>query len=90
MSERYLDKKGLAMHYSCSVRSIENALAEGLPHVVGFGRVKFRVSEVEPWLWANGYLHAPASSHTVDANAIAPATADTARAHDQGGTPDGT
>jgi hypothetical protein len=54
--EPWLDKRGLADHLSCSVRSIEAALAEGLPHAVIFGRVKFQVSEVEPWLEQNGRL----------------------------------
>ena len=55
-AEPWLDKTGLAEHLSCSVRSIQTALAEGMPHAVIFGRVKFRVSEVEPWLEAHGRL----------------------------------
>jgi hypothetical protein len=54
--EPWLDKRGLAEHLSCSVRSIQTALAEGMPHATIFGRVKFRVSEVEPWLEARGHL----------------------------------
>jgi hypothetical protein len=54
--EPWLDKRGLAEHLACSVRSIQTALTEGLPHAVIFGRVKFRVSEVEPWLEAHGHL----------------------------------
>jgi hypothetical protein len=54
--EPWLDKRGLAAHLCCSVRSIQTALAEGMPHAVIFGRVKFRVSDVEPWLEACGYL----------------------------------
>jgi hypothetical protein len=27
-----------------------------MPHVVIFGRVKFKVSDVEPWLEQHGYL----------------------------------
>jgi hypothetical protein len=54
--EPWLDKRGLAAHLCCSVRSIQTALAEGMPHAVIFGRVKFQVSEVEPWLEARGYL----------------------------------
>jgi len=38
------------------VRSVENAVAEGMPHAVIFGRVKFQVAEVEPWLEQAGYL----------------------------------
>jgi hypothetical protein len=52
----WLDKRGLADHLSCSVRSIETAVAEGMPHAVIFGRVKFLVSEVEPWLERAGHL----------------------------------
>ena len=55
-TERWLDKRGLAAHLACSVRSIEYALAEGLPHAVIFGRVKFRASEVEAWLEETGRL----------------------------------
>ena len=56
MIEPWLDKRGLAAHLSCGVRTVERALADGMPHVVIFGRVKFRVSEVEPWLEARGHL----------------------------------
>jgi hypothetical protein len=54
--EGWLDKRGLAEHYSCGIRSIEQAMSEGMPHWSGFGRPKFRVSEVEPWLIEHGYL----------------------------------
>jgi hypothetical protein len=54
--EPWLDKRGLAAYLACSVRSIQTVLAEGMPHAVIFGRVKFRVSEVEPWLQARGHL----------------------------------
>ena len=53
-TEPWLDKKKLAAHYSCSVRSIERTLAEGMPHAVIYGRAKFKVSEVEPWLEEHG------------------------------------
>jgi hypothetical protein len=54
--EPWLDKRELAAHYSCSVRSIQTALTEGIPHAVIFGRVKFKVSQCEPWLEEHGYL----------------------------------
>ena len=54
--EPWLDKRGLAAHLSCGVRTVERALADGMPHVVIFGRVKFRVTEVEPWLEAHGQM----------------------------------
>ena len=56
ITEPWLDKRGLAQHLSCSVRSVETALAQGIPHAVIFGRPKFRVSEIEPWLEEHGYL----------------------------------
>ena len=55
-AEPWLDKRQLAEHFACSVRSIENALAEGVPHARIFGRPKFRPSQVEPWLEAHGFL----------------------------------
>jgi hypothetical protein len=71
-SEPWLDKRGLAGHLACSVRSVETALAQGAPHAVIFGRVKFRVSEVEPWLEERGYLVRQSSdwSSTVIARSI--------------------
>jgi hypothetical protein len=52
----WLDKRGIAEHLVCSVRSIETAVAEGMPHAVIFGRVKFQIAEVESWLADAGYL----------------------------------
>ena len=60
--EPWLDKRKLAAHLSCSVRSIELAMAKGLPHSTIFGRAKFQVSTVLPWLEEHGYadtLHSP-------------------------------
>jgi hypothetical protein len=54
--EPWLDKAGIAQHLGCSVRSIEFAVRDGLPHAVIFGRKKFRASEVEAWLEQNGRL----------------------------------
>jgi hypothetical protein len=56
VTEPWLDKRRLADHLCCSVRSVETAQAEGMPHAVIFGRPKYRVSEVEPWLEEHGYL----------------------------------
>jgi hypothetical protein len=50
MSEPWLDRKALAQHFDCSVRSIELRMAEGMPCWRVMGRIKFRISEVEPWL----------------------------------------
>jgi hypothetical protein len=88
-AEPWLDKRGLATHLACSVRSIQTALAEGLPHAVIFGRIKFRVSEVEPWLEAHGYLARRGES---TATLVAGSTdwaggADTPRPRTRGDTP---
>jgi hypothetical protein len=56
MTEPWIDKRALAEHLSCSVRSIETAVSEGMPHAVIFGRVKFRVTDVELWLDRAGHL----------------------------------
>lgn len=55
-AEPWLDKRGLAEHLACSVRSIEFAVAAGMPHAIIFGRVKFRASEAEQWLEDTGRL----------------------------------
>lgn len=55
-AEPWLDKRALAAHLSCSVRSIQTALAEGMPHAVIFGRVKFQTADAEAWLEQHGYL----------------------------------
>lgn len=54
--EAWVDKRGLAAHLACSVRSVEAAMAEGLPHAVIFGRAKFRLTDVEAWLEVQGLL----------------------------------
>ena len=75
--EPWLDKRALAAHLACSIRSIQTALADGMPHAVIFGRVKFRVSEVEPWLEANGHLTRVSDGNgMLTANISGPATCD--------------
>jgi hypothetical protein len=54
--EPWLDKRALAAHLDCGERWIEYRMAEGMPAWKIAGRVKFRVSEVEPWLRENGYM----------------------------------
>jgi hypothetical protein len=54
--EPWLDKKGIAAHFVCSVRWIERKMEEGMPHRHIAGRAKFRVSEVEAWLEAHGHI----------------------------------
>jgi hypothetical protein len=55
-AEQWLTKRELAEHLSVSVRSIEYAMADGMPHAIIFGRPRFRRSEVEPWLERTGRL----------------------------------
>jgi hypothetical protein len=89
VSEPWLDRKKLAEWYSCSVRSIELALAEGMPHAVAFGRVKFQISKVEPWLVAHGYLRVDDGCTVVTGSDNGTATAGTAPPHDREVSPDG-
>lgn len=56
IGERWLDKEGIAAYFSCSVRWIEERMPEGLPCVYIAKKAKFRVSEVEPWLWEHGHI----------------------------------
>jgi hypothetical protein len=56
LPEPWLDKRQLAAHLACSVRSVETAMAAGMPNATIFGRAKFRASEAEAWLEAHGYL----------------------------------
>ena len=54
IAEPWLDKRKLADHLSCSVRSVELLMTRGLPYAILIGRPKFRASEVESWLFAHG------------------------------------
>lgn len=54
--EPWLTKKELAKQLGCGVRYIEYRQAEGMPHAVIAGRVKFRQSEAEGWLEQHGHL----------------------------------
>lgn len=54
--EPWLDKAKTAEHFSCSIRSIELAMARGLPHATIFGRPKLKASQVEAWLDAHGEI----------------------------------
>jgi hypothetical protein len=55
-AEPWLDRQALAEYLGCSVRSVELRMAEGMPAWKVMGRVKFKVSEVEPWLKENGFM----------------------------------
>lgn len=65
MSEPWLDKRELAAYLSCSPKSIQRAVAAGMPHATIFGRIKFRVSEVEPWLAEHGHLELAGDRATI-------------------------
>jgi hypothetical protein len=54
--EPYLTKAALATHLACGVRSIETAMSEGMPHSMIFGKAKFQIAQVEPWLQRHGYI----------------------------------
>jgi hypothetical protein len=54
--EPWLGKAQLAEHLACSERWIELRMADGMPYAKIAGRIKFKPSEVEAWLAANGYL----------------------------------
>ena len=54
--EPWLDKKALAEYLGCGERWIEYRMDEGMPHARIAGRIKFRATEVEPWLERHGYM----------------------------------
>jgi hypothetical protein len=54
--EPWLDKRGLAVHLVCSVRSVERLMERGLPYSMILGRAKFQLSTVLPWLEEHGYV----------------------------------
>ena len=53
--EPWLSKKQLAGHFGYSTRWVELRVRDGMPaHRIG-GQLRFRLSEVEPWVeeWSN-------------------------------------
>jgi hypothetical protein len=80
----WLDRKALADHLGCSVRSVELRMAEGMPCWKVMGRVKFLVDEVTPWLVEHGHIE---RATVVAGSSNGAATATTAPPHDQGGNP---
>jgi hypothetical protein len=45
------DKKGYGARWSFSVRTVDNLLAQGLPHLkIGQRRVRILVSEADAWM----------------------------------------
>jgi hypothetical protein len=60
--EPWLDKEAIAEHFTCSKRTVENYMAEGMPHQRLDGRVKMRVSECTLWMRQTGHLSPGAAS----------------------------
>lgn len=58
--EPWVDKKGLAQFFGCSVRWIESRIQEGMPSAIIAGKRKFRASECEEWLERMQHLRRPA------------------------------
>lgn len=52
--EPYLDKHGLAEYLVCSPQWVVAREEEGMPSEMIAGRLKFKVSEIEPWLREHG------------------------------------
>lgn len=48
--ERWLSKRELAAHYSFSYRWVEEQTRKGMPSRRIGGQLRFRLSEVDPWL----------------------------------------
>ena len=86
--EPWLSYEKLAEHYSCSVRSLVMAKKVGMPFQTIFGRPKFRLSQVDPWLREGGYF-VDGGCTVISDSANGAATADTAPPHDREVSPDG-
>ncbi len=54
--EPWVDKRTVARHIGCSVRTVENYMKLGMPYVKRFanGPVRFRLSEVDAWMRGRG------------------------------------
>jgi hypothetical protein len=52
----WLDKRGIAAYFGCSIRSINRRMAEGMPHAEIFGKTKFKAAQCEAWLEEQGQL----------------------------------
>jgi hypothetical protein len=87
--EPWLTKAAAAEFWGCSERTIEYAMKDGMPYATIFGRPKFRPTECEPWLEANGLLVRVGGCTVVADPANGAATADTAPPHDREVSPDG-
>lgn len=51
VNERWVSKRQVAAHFGVSVRTVENWMRAGLPHVKRFehGHVKFKLSVCDEW-----------------------------------------
>ncbi len=56
VSPGWYDKEGLAKHFACSVSWVEKRTQEGMPCARIAGRLKFKLTEVEPWLEDHDYI----------------------------------
>jgi hypothetical protein len=54
--EPWLDKAGVAQHYSVCVRTVEKWIAKGLPMPMHEGKRKGLLSKIQPWLEVRGYV----------------------------------
>lgn len=54
--DRWRDKNSLAEYFDCSPRWIIARYEEGMPCAMIAGRLKFKVSVVEPWLEEHGHI----------------------------------
>jgi hypothetical protein len=56
LEECWLDKRHLAEYLDCSPRWVIARYEEGMPCKMIAGRLKFKVSEAEPWLEEHGHI----------------------------------
>lgn len=61
--EPWVTLKELAAHLKTSERYLKYRISEGMPSVLIGGRRKFKVSEAEGWLEAEGYMTRGGSSN---------------------------
>ena len=54
--EPWMTKSELATFFGCSVRWIEDRVAEKMPSAMIAGKRKFRASECEDWLEKEGWI----------------------------------
>lgn len=52
----WYDKRRFAAYFDTSIRTVERWMAEGMPHAVIGGKIKFKLEESEPWLERTGKL----------------------------------